>query len=173
MRSRFERHQRLRLRPCTTLRPVAQCHPGGNLLEPRRHPDKNMQCSAVLRGRVIRGRCHLYGRAACEPLGSPPAGNDHRSGGLTRRPAGDISVYLGSQLEGSTSRISNGRSHQFPVSAGLMQLGVGHSAGIFPKDQGEFATAPRGGAPFAFTGNRFEFRASAPKPVSAGPAVWR
>ena len=76
-----------------------------------------------------------------------------------------ISVYLGSQLEDVFNQIKAGDLKR-SASGGVMQLGV-DSLPEFPKDAGDRNRT----SPFAFTGNRFEFRAVGSGQSVAGPLV--
>ncbi|MFZ9287469.1 MAG: glutamine synthetase type III, partial [Vulcanococcus sp.] len=90
--------------------------------------------------------------------------NDHRLGANEAPPA-IISVYLGSQLEDVFNQIKAGQLKS-STSGGVMQLGV-DSLPEFPKDAGDRNRT----SPFAFTGNRFEFRAVGSGQSVAGPLV--
>ena len=92
------------------------------------------------------------------------AGNDHRLGANEAPPA-IISVYLGQQLEQVFQQIQRGESTE-STSGGLMRIGV-DSLPEFPKDAGDRNRT----SPFAFTGNRFEFRAVGSGQSVAGPLV--
>lgn len=92
------------------------------------------------------------------------AGNDHRLGANEAPPA-IISIYLGSQLEDVFNQILQGEPKS-SSSAGVMQLGV-DTLPEFPKDPGDRNRT----SPFAFTGNRFEFRAVGSGQSVAGPLV--
>jgi glutamine synthetase len=92
------------------------------------------------------------------------AGNDHRLGANEAPPA-IISVYLGSQLEDVFNQIKEG-DLKGSASGGVMQLGV-DTLPEFPKDPGDRNRT----SPFAFTGNRFEFRAVGSNQSVAGPLV--
>jgi glutamine synthetase len=92
------------------------------------------------------------------------ASNDHRLGANEAPPA-IISVYLGSQLEDVFNQIKAG-ALKSSASGGVMQLGV-DSLPEFPKDAGDRNRT----SPFAFTGNRFEFRAVGSGQSVAGPLV--
>jgi len=74
-------------------------------------------------------------------------------------------VYLGSQLEDVFNQIKAGQLKS-SASGGVMQLGV-DSLPEFPKDAGDRNRT----SPFAFTGNRFEFRAVGSGQSVAGPLV--
>jgi glutamine synthetase len=132
----------------------------GNLLDPGRTPHDNLQfllfCGAVIRG------VHSFGPLLRSVVAT--AGNDHRLGANEAPPA-IISVYLGSQLEDVFNQIREGRP-QGSASGGVMQLGV-DSLPEFAKDPGDRNRT----SPFAFTGNRFEFRAVGSNQSVAGPLV--
>jgi glutamine synthetase len=132
----------------------------GNLLDPGSTPHDNLQflifCGAVIRG------VHLYGPLLRAVVAT--AGNDHRLGANEAPPA-IISVYLGSQLEDVFNQIKEG-DLKGSASGGLMQLGV-DTLPEFPKDPGDRNRT----SPFAFTGNRFEFRAVGSNQSVAGPLV--
>ncbi len=132
----------------------------GNLLDPGSTPHDNLQfllfCGAVIRG------VHAFGPLLRSVVAT--AGNDHRLGANEAPPA-IISVYLGSQLEDVFNQIREGRPHG-SASGGVMQLGV-DSLPEFAKDPGDRNRT----SPFAFTGNRFEFRAVGSNQSVAGPLV--
>jgi len=132
----------------------------GNLLDPGDTPHANMQfllfCGAVIRG------VHKYGPLLRAVVA--PASNDHRLGANEAPPA-IISVYLGSQLEKVFDQISQGRIEGSDA-PGLMDLGV-DTLPVFPKDPGDRNRT----SPFAFTGNRFEFRAVGSNQSVSGPLV--
>ncbi|MFM2079725.1 MAG: hypothetical protein RLZZ219_407 [Cyanobacteriota bacterium] len=132
----------------------------GNLLDPGKTPHENMQfllfCGAVIRG------VHRFGPLLRAAIAT--ASNDHRLGANEAPPA-IISVYLGSQLEDVFNQIRAGQLSS-SASGGVMQLGV-DSLPEFPKDAGDRNRT----SPFAFTGNRFEFRAVGSGQSVAGPLV--
>ena len=132
----------------------------GNLLDPGHTPHANMQfllfCGAVIRG------VHQYGPLLRAAIAT--ASNDHRLGANEAPPA-IISVYLGSQLEDVFNQIKAGEL-KGSASGGVMRLGV-DSLPEFPKDAGDRNRT----SPFAFTGNRFEFRAVGSGQSVAGPLV--
>ncbi|MFM8966662.1 MAG: glutamine synthetase III, partial [Vulcanococcus sp.] len=132
----------------------------GNLLDPGKTPHANLQfllfCAAVIRG------VHQYGPLLRAVIAT--ASNDHRLGANEAPPA-IISVYLGSQLEDVFNQIKDG-ALKSSSSGGVMQLGV-DSLPEFPKDAGDRNRT----SPFAFTGNRFEFRAVGSGQSVAGPLV--
>ena len=132
----------------------------GNLLDPGDTPEENLQFLAFC-GAVIRG-VHLYGPLMRAVIAT--ASNDHRLGANEAPPA-IMSVYLGSQLEDIFNQIKEGKlvgsSHK-----GVMHLGVD----VLPplsKDPGDRNRT----SPFAFTGNRFEFRAVGSSQSVSGPLI--
>jgi glutamine synthetase len=132
----------------------------GNLLDPGTTPHENMQfllfCGAVIRG------VHKYGPLLRAVVAT--ASNDHRLGANEAPPA-IISVYLGSQLEEVFDQISKGEIKD-SAHGGMMNLDV-DTLPVFPKDPGDRNRT----SPFAFTGNRFEFRAVGSNQSVSGPLV--
>ena len=132
----------------------------GNLLDPGDSPHANMQfllfCGAVIRG------VHKYGPLLRAVVAT--ASNDHRLGANEAPPA-IISIYLGTQLEQVFEQISQGQPTS-SAHAGVMELGV-DTLPVFPKDPGDRNRT----SPFAFTGNRFEFRAVGSAQSVSGPLV--
>ncbi len=120
-----------------------------NLLEPGDTPHQNMQflffCSAVLKA-VARHQDLLRASVA-------HAGNDHRLGANEAPPA-IISAFMGEQLEDVFKQIEKAGHAKSSKSGGLMGLGV-HVLPKLPKHAGDRNRT----SPFAFTGNKFEFRA--------------
>jgi glutamine synthetase len=132
----------------------------GNLLDPGDTPHANAQF-LVFCGAVIRG-VHKYGPLLRAVIAS--ASNDHRLGANEAPPA-IISIYLGTQLQDVFDQIAQG-DVTGSQSKGEMNLGV-DTLPIFPKDPGDRNRT----SPFAFTGNRFEFRAVGSGQSVAGPLV--
>jgi glutamine synthetase len=132
----------------------------GNLLDPGDTPEKNLQfllfCGAVIRG------VHTYGPLLRAVIAT--ASNDHRLGANEAPPA-IISVYLGSQLEAVYEQIGKGEVQE-SAQGGFMDLGV-DTLPVFVKDPGDRNRT----SPFAFTGNRFEFRAVGSGQSVSGPLV--
>uniref|UniRef100_B8HVP3 Glutamine synthetase catalytic region n=1 Tax=Cyanothece sp. (strain PCC 7425 / ATCC 29141) TaxID=395961 RepID=B8HVP3_CYAP4 len=132
----------------------------GNLLDPGDNPHENLQfllfCGAVIRG------VHQYGGLLRAVVAT--ASNDHRLGANEAPPA-IISVYLGSQLEEIFNQISQGIVLDFSH-GGAMDLGV-DTLPVLAKDPGDRNRT----SPFAFTGNRFEFRAVGSGQSVSGPLV--
>lgn len=120
---------------------------GLNLLNPGENPESNVLFKLVLTA-VIKAVDDYQGvlRASVSS-----AGNDHRLGADEAPPA-IISVYLGDQLGALVDSIVKGENY---VNNGKSQGSIGvPESPIFPKD----ATDRNRTSPFAFTGNKFEFR---------------
>ncbi|MGB3649405.1 MAG: glutamine synthetase III, partial [Desulfobulbales bacterium] len=132
----------------------------GNLLDPGSTPHDNLNfllfCGAVIRG------VHLFGPLLRAAIAS--AGNDHRLGANEAPPA-ILSVYLGDQLEKVFMDIKDGKLAR-SVSGGVMDLGLSQIL-HFERDPGDRNRT----SPFAFTGNRFEFRAVGSAQSVSGPLV--
>ncbi|MFN9694103.1 MAG: glutamine synthetase III, partial [Synechococcaceae cyanobacterium] len=132
----------------------------GNLLDPGSTPHANLQfllfCGAVIRG------VHRYGPLMRAVIAT--ASNDHRLGANEAPPA-IISVSLGSQLEDVYNQIRSGQLTG-SASKALMSLGIDTLPDL-NRDPGDRNRT----SPFAFTGNRFEFRAVGSGQSVAGPLV--
>ncbi|NQY87491.1 MAG: glutamine synthetase III [Colwellia sp.] len=132
----------------------------GNLLDPGKTPHDNLQfllfCGAVIRG------VHKYGPLLRAVIAS--AGNDHRLGANEAPPA-ILSVYLGDQLEKVFADIQEGKLTD-STNGGEMDLGLEQILN-FERDPGDRNRT----SPFAFTGNRFEFRAVGSEQSISGPLV--
>jgi glutamine synthetase len=132
----------------------------GNLLDPGNTPNENLNfllfCGAVIRG------VHLFGPMLRAVIAS--AANDHRLGANEAPPA-ILSVYLGDQLEKVYDDIKTGALH-VPKDGGMMDLGLSQIL-TFKRDPGDRNRT----SPFAFTGNRFEFRAVGSSQSVSGPLV--
>ncbi|MGF1514587.1 MAG: glutamine synthetase III [Elainellaceae cyanobacterium] len=132
----------------------------GNLLDPGDSPHENAQF-LVFCGAVIRG-VHKYGPLMRAAIAT--ASNDHRLGANEAPPA-IMSVYLGTQLEEVFEQIKAG-TLSGSKQKGTMHLGVD----VLPpltKDAGDRNRT----SPFAFTGNRFEFRAVGSSQSVSGPLI--
>ena len=120
---------------------------GNNLLDPGVTPLDNAQFLVFLAA-VLRA---VHRHADVLRLGTIGAGNDHRLGANEAPPA-IISVYLGEQLSGVIDTIVNGVRHE--NAPAFMEIGVS-SLPPLPVDLSDRNRT----SPFAFTGNKFEFRA--------------
>ncbi len=130
---------------------------GENLLDPGNNPHDNAQFLAILAG-VIRGvnvHADLLRAAIAD------AGNDHRLGANEAPPA-IMSIFMGSQLEDVLAQLEAGGASA-SKKGGEIELGV-TSLPVLPMD----ATDRNRTSPFAFTGNKFEFRAVG----SSAPIYW-
>ncbi len=130
----------------------------GNLLEPGNTPHQNMQflvfCAAVIRA------VHTHGALLRALVAS--ASNDHRLGANEAPPA-IISIFLGEQLADVFNQLKKGKAKS-SKSGGTMHLGV-DTLPVLMKDAGDRNRT----SPFAFTGNKFEFRAVASNQSIAAP----
>ncbi|MEZ5351579.1 MAG: hypothetical protein R2762_03015 [Bryobacteraceae bacterium] len=132
----------------------------GNLLDPGDTPHANAQflliCAAVIRA------VHKFQGLLRAVVAS--ASNDHRLGANEAPPA-IISIFLGDQLTDVFEQIKKGGATS-SLPTGQMTVGVD----VLPplgKDAGDRNRT----SPFAFTGNRFEFRAVGSNQSIAGPLV--
>lgn len=121
---------------------------GENLLEPGNTPHQNLRFLAIIA--VVLKAVHAHAAVLRAAIAS--AGNDHRLGANEAPPA-IISVFLGSLLEKILTNITQGVASQ-ATEAEIIHLGVSHIPDI-SKDY----TDRNRTSPFAFTGNKFEFRA--------------
>lgn len=132
----------------------------GNLLDPGSTPHDNLNfllfCGAVIRG------VNLFGPLLRAVVAT--ASNDHRLGANEAPPA-ILSVYLGDQLEKVFQDIKDGKLATSKT-GGLMDLGLPQIL-KFERDPGDRNRT----SPFAFTGNRFEFRAVGSNQSVSGPLV--
>jgi glutamine synthetase len=132
----------------------------GNLLLPGDTPHDNAQF-LVFCGAIIRA-VHKYGGLLRASVAS--ATNDHRLGANEAPPA-IISIFLGDQLTDVFDQIAKGGAHS-SKEKGSLTIGV-DTLPVLPTDPGDRNRT----SPFAFTGNRFEFRAPGSLQSIAGPMV--
>jgi glutamine synthetase len=132
----------------------------GSLLVPGDTPHDNAQflvfCAAVIRA------VHRYAGLLRASVAS--ATNDHRLGANEAPPA-IISIFLGDQLADVFSQIASGPATS-SKGKGSMVIGV-DTLPVLPTDPGDRNRT----SPFAFTGNRFEFRAPGSMQTVAAPLV--
>jgi len=140
---------------------------GRNLLDPGNNPQENavfltMLCAVI---EAVDKHADLLRASVAS------AGNDHRLGANEAPPA-VISIYLGDQLEEVVERLTvdsaktiphNHRATK-PSNRQTLQIGV-DTLPPLPKD----ATDRNRTSPFAFTGNKFEFRAPGSSVCCSGP----
>ena len=129
-----------------------------NLLNPGNNPQQNAVFLTVLCGIIRAVDTHADMLRATVAH----AGNDHRLGANEAPPA-IISIYLGDQLNEVIENIEKGENNS-KHKAGVMQIGVDTLPNL-PKD----ATDRNRTSPFAFTGNKFEFRAPGSSQSCSGP----
>src|SRR5271155_1213649 len=132
----------------------------GNLLLPGDTPHDNAQF-LVFCGAVIRS-VHKFAGLLRASVAS--ATNDHRLGANEAPPA-IISIFLGDQLADVFEQIANGGAKS-SKEKGQIEIGV-DTLPVLPTDPGDRNRT----SPFAFTGNRFEFRAPGSLQSIAGPMV--
>ncbi|NMN98783.1 glutamine synthetase III [Antrihabitans stalactiti] len=132
----------------------------GSLLVPGDNPHDNAQflvfCAAVIRA------VHKYGGLLRASVAS--ATNDHRLGANEAPPA-IISIFLGDQLADVFEQIAKGAATS-SKGKGTMMIGA-DTLPVLPTDPGDRNRT----SPFAFTGNRFEFRAPGSMQTVNGPMV--
>src|SRR5258708_6529924 len=131
---------------------------GENLLNPGDTPHDNAQflvfCVAVIR--AVAKYPELLRVSVCG------ANNDHRLGANEAPPA-IISIFLGDQLQDIIDQLEKGPP-KTTKQGGVMEIGVSVLPRL-PKDAGDRNRT----SPFAFTGNKFEFRAVGASQSIAGP----
>ena len=134
---------------------------GINLLEPGKTPHENIQFLLVLTAilKAVDKHADLLRESAAD------VGNDHRLGANEAPPA-IISIFLGEQLEDVLEQLIETGEATRSKKGGKLNTGV-HSLPELAKD----ATDRNRTSPFAFTGNKFEFRMVGSKDSIAGPNV--
>ena len=133
---------------------------GNNLLRPGDTPHENAQFLLFLAA-VIRA---VSRHGDLLRVSVAHAGNDHRLGANEAPPA-IISIFLGDMLQDIVDQIEKG-GLKSTKSGGMMQIGVTTLPSL-PRDAGDRNRT----SPFAFTGNKFEFRACGSSQSIAGPNV--
>ena len=137
---------RERLAASTTTGPFPPTR-GENLLNPGDTPEENAQFLLILTA-VLQAVDEYQDLLRISVAG---ASNDHRLGGSEAPPA-ILSVFLGDEITGILDSIENGTPYE---SGEKVQFKVGvHVLPRFPKDTSDRNRT----SPFAFTGNKFEFR---------------
>ncbi len=131
---------------------------GKNLLDPGKKPHENKEfllfLSAIIK--AVDDNAELLRLSASSP------GNDHRLGANEAPPA-IISIFLGDQLDDVVHHIIQGDANS-SIQGGKLDTGV-HVLPTLRKD----ATDRNRTSPFAFTGNKFEFRMLGSSMSIAGP----
>lgn len=134
---------------------------GINLLEPGKTPHENIQFLLVLTCvlKAVDKHAQLLRESAAD------VGNDHRLGANEAPPA-IISVFLGEQLQDVLSQLISTGEATRSLKGEVLQTGV-KTLPDFMKD----ATDRNRTSPFAFTGNKFEFRMVGSNDSVAAPNV--
>ena len=134
---------------------------GKNLLEPGKTPHENIQFLLVLTCilKAVDTHADLLRESAADP------GNDHRLGANEAPPA-IISVFLGEQLGDVLEQLISTGEATHSLKGGKLQTGVD----TLP-DLAKDATDRNRTSPFAFTGNKFEFRMVGSRDSISGPNV--
>ena len=134
---------------------------GINMLEPGKTPHENTQFLLVLTCilKAVNQYADLLRESAADP------GNDHRLGANEAPPA-IISVFLGEQLEDVLEQLISTGEATHSLKGGTLQTGVTTLPDLY-KD----ATDRNRTSPFAFTGNKFEFRMVGSRDSIANPNI--
>ena len=134
---------------------------GINLLEPGKTPHENTQFLLVLACimKAVNVHADLLRESAADP------GNDHRLGANAAPPA-IISIFLGEQLEDVVEQLISTGEATHSLKGGKLETGVSTLPDLF-KD----ATDRNRTSPFAFTGNKFEFRMVGSRDSIANPNI--
>lgn len=133
---------------------------GVNLLDPRNETHTNMQFMVFLCA-VIRA---VYRNSGLLRSAIASAGNDHRLGANEAPPA-IISIFLGDMLTDLIEQLEKGTPTR-TLKGGQMDLGA-QTLPHLPRDSGDRNRT----SPFAFTGNKFEFRAVGSAMTAAWPVT--
>ena len=134
---------------------------GINLLEPGKTPHENIQFLLVLTCilKAVDIHADLLRESAADP------GNDHRLGANEAPPA-IISIFLGEQLEDVFTQLISTGTATHSIKGGVLETGVKTLPNL-AKD----ATDRNRTSPFAFTGNKFEFRMVGSRDSIASPNI--
>ncbi len=121
---------------------------GEQMLDPGKSPNTNLRFLLVLS--CIMKAVDIHAGLLRQSTATP--GNDHRLGAQEAPPA-IISIFLGDQLDDVVAQIVQNGTAADVIKGGKMDTGV-NTVPVFRKD----ATDRNRTSPFAFTGNKFEFR---------------
>ena len=134
---------------------------GINMLDPGKTPHENTQFLLVLTCilRAVNMHADLLRESAADP------GNDHRLGANEAPPA-IISIFLGEQLEDVLDQLISTGEATHSIKGGKLETGV-RTLPELSKD----ATDRNRTSPFAFTGNKFEFRMVGSRDSIASPNI--
>lgn len=134
---------------------------GLNLLEPGKTPHQNLRFLLVLSG-VLKG---VYKHSGLLRAAIASAGNDHRLGANEAPPA-IISVFLGNLLDRILNELENGSHADQSAETAVLKLGISQLPEVMKDNADRNRTSP-----FAFTGNKFEFRAVGSSSSTAFPVT--
>ena len=134
---------------------------GINMLDPGKTPHENRQFLLVLACilKAVNKHADLLRESAADP------GNDHRLGANEAPPA-IISIFLGEQLEDVMEQLISTGQATHSLKGGKLQTGV-----TTLPDLSKDATDRNRTSPFAFTGNKFEFRMVGSRDSIANPNI--
>lgn len=122
---------------------------GENLLDPGKTPQQNLRFLLTLSG-IMKG---VYKHSGLLRAAIASSGNDHRLGANEAPPA-IISIFLGDTLSKIMDEIEAGTKSEKNAEAEVLRLGISRLPQIMKDNTDRNRTSP-----FAFTGNKFEFRA--------------
>ncbi len=134
---------------------------GENLLDPGKTPQQNLRFLLVLTG-ILKG---VYKHSGLLRAGIASSGNDHRLGANEAPPA-IISVFLGDLLNRILNELEEGAVSGMSAEAAVIQLGINKLPQVMKDNTDRNRTSP-----FAFTGNKFEFRAVGSSASTAFPVT--
>ncbi len=134
---------------------------GINLLDPGKTPHENVQFLLVLTCilKAVDTHADLLRESAADP------GNDHRLGANEAPPA-IVSIFLGEQLQDVMAQLISTGAATHSIAGGVLETGVKTLPNL-EKD----ATDRNRTSPFAFTGNKFEFRMVGSRDSIASPNI--
>ena len=134
---------------------------GDNLLDPGKTPHQNIRFLLMLAG-VLKG---VYKHDGLLRAGIASSGNDHRLGANEAPPA-IISIFMGDLLTRILDEIEKGAVNGANAEAAVIELGVSKLPEVMRDNTDRNRTSP-----FAFTGNKFEFRAVGSSASTAFPVT--
>ncbi len=134
---------------------------GINMLDPGKTPHQNTQFLLILACilKAVDVHADLLRESAADP------GNDHRLGANEAPPA-IVSVFLGEQLEDVARQLIDTGNATTSKKGGVLKTGVSTLPDLF-----QDATDRNRTSPFAFTGNKFEFRMVGSRDSIASPNI--
>jgi glutamine synthetase len=132
---------------------------GENLLDPGKTPKENLRFLLVLAA-VLKG---VHKHSGLLRAGIASSGNDHRLGANEAPPA-IISIFMGDMLNRILNELESGTSASESGEAAVIRLGVNKLPEVMRDNTDRNRTSP-----FAFTGNKFEFRAVGSSASTAFP----